>query len=111
MDIVKRGEKDNCVIVPVEGRVDAVTAPQFENQLVDWVSNSTDDFLIDLSGLDYISSAGLRSMLGIAKRLKANDRILMLCSLTDTVKEVFDISGFSTIIPIYDSEEAALKGK
>ncbi|MFO7985647.1 MAG: STAS domain-containing protein [Desulfatiglandaceae bacterium] len=109
MEIVKRAEKDNCIIAAVNGRIDAVTAPEFERQLNDWVAQGRSDLLMDLNGLDYISSAGLRSMLGIAKKLKKDGRALMLCSLTDTVKEVFDISGFNTIIPIYNSVETALK--
>lgn len=109
MEIVKLEEKDNCVRVAVKGRIDAVTAPEFEAELNQWVSQGTADLLMDLNGLDYISSAGLRSILGITKKLKKDGRALMLCSLRDTVKEVFDISGFSTIIPTYDSPEAALK--
>lgn len=109
MEIMKKGEQDNCVTVAVEGRIDAVTAPEFEKKLSAWVGENAADVIVDLSKLDYISSAGLRSILGIAKRLKGDERKFMLCSLKDTVKEVFDISGFSTIIPIHDSVEAALK--
>ncbi len=109
MEIVKKGEQDNCVLVAVKGRIDAVTAPEFESRLGEWVSENTADLMVDLSELDYISSAGMRSMLGIAKRLKADDRNFVLCSLKDTVREVFDISGFSTIIPIRNSIEEALK--
>ena len=109
MEIVKNGEQDNCVLVAVKGRIDAVTAPEFDKQVGEWVDADTSDFIVDLSELDYISSAGLRSILGVAKRLRGNERELTLCSLKDTVREVFDISGFRSIIPIFDSVEAALK--
>ena len=65
-------------------------------------------FIIDFEALDYISSAGLRSILVIAKKLKAQDGQILLCSLKDAVKEVFEISGFSSIIPIHESVEAAI---
>jgi anti-anti-sigma factor len=66
------------------------------------------DFVIDLGELDYISSAGLRVILATAKRLKEKEGKILLASLQDMVKEVFEISGFSAIIPIYESVESAL---
>ena len=66
------------------------------------------DFVIDFAGLDYISSAGLRVILATTKKLKEKEGKLLLSSLKDIVKEVFEISGFTAIIPIYDSVETAL---
>lgn len=108
MEIIDAGKEKNSVIISVKGRMDAVSAPEFEQKLGDWIDAGESNFVIDLSEVDYISSAGLRSILVIAKRLKANNGQLMLSALQDAVKEVFEISGFSSIIPIYESVEAAL---
>ena len=60
--------------------------------------------------LDYISSAGLRVLLAAAKQLKGIDGELRICSLNEVVREVFDISGFTTIFKVFGSESEALDG-
>lgn len=105
-----RVEKDEkCPIVSVKGRMDALTAPDFERQVSEMIEKEDTDFIIDLAELEYISSAGLRSILVAAKKLKQKEKRLFLAALQDVVKEVFEISGFSGIIPIFDSVETVLK--
>ncbi|MEO8329077.1 MAG: STAS domain-containing protein, partial [Candidatus Nanopelagicales bacterium] len=58
--------------------------------------------------LDYISSAGLRVLLGAAKKLRASGGTLGMFGLNQSVREVFDISGFSAILSVYPSEAEAL---
>ena len=100
---------EKSLIVTVSGRMDALSAPEFEKKVGGWMDEGETNFIIDLGMLDYISSAGLRSMLILTKELKAKDRQLLLAALKDTVQEVFEISGFSSIIPICKSVEAAIK--
>ena len=69
MEIQTRKEK-NAVIISVKGRMDAVTAPEFEKSLSDFISKGELSFLLNFGGLEYISSAGLRSILATAKKLK-----------------------------------------
>ena len=66
--------------------------------------------VIDFSSLDYISSAGLRVLLGTAKRLSQAKGALRLFGLNETVREVFEISGFATILTVVDTEANALSG-
>ena len=108
MEINTKKEK-NIMIVSVQGRMDAMTAPEFEKSLSDLISKGEKKFLVNLKGLDYISSAGLRSILATAKRLKNEMGEIMFCGIKDTVGEVFKISGFHSIFKIFDSEEAALQ--
>ena len=96
------------IVVSVKGRMDAVSSPDFEKQLKELIETGVICFVIDLNDLEYISSAGLRSILTSAKKLKGKEGRLILAGLKDVVKEVFEISGFSAIIPIYDSAESAL---
>ena len=68
--------------------------------------------LVDFSSLQYISSAGLRSILLAAKKLKSKGGRFALCSLSAAIKEVFDVSGFSSILDIHAGQDqgvAALK--
>ena len=109
MEIIDAGREKNAVIITVKGRMDAVSAPDFEKKLGDWIDEGEKNFIVDLGELDYISSAGLRSILATAKKLKAVNGQLLLSALKDVVKEVFDISGFSSIIPIHETVEAALE--
>jgi len=97
------------VIASVKGRLDAVTAPEFEKNLSDLISKGETIFLLNFAGLDYISSAGLRSILATFKKLKEKQGKILFTGLQGPVEEVFKISGFHTIFKIFDSEETALK--
>jgi len=103
---VKNEEKGT--LVTVTGRMDAVSSPEFEKELARLIDEGNINFVIDLAGLDYISSSGLRSILVTAKKLKAKNGQILLASLQAVVKEVFEISGFSAIIPIHESVEEAM---
>jgi anti-anti-sigma factor len=107
---IKTSIQDDIMIITIGGRLDAVSSPDFDKQMDGFISQGNKNFVLDLSSLDYISSAGLRSVLSASKKLKAEGGSLALASLKDVVKEVFDISGFTKIIPIYDSVESAISG-
>jgi anti-anti-sigma factor len=109
MKIRNNGKQKDCLLITVEGRMDAVSTPEFEQSMKSWIDEGETMFIIDLAGLEYISSAGLRGILTSVKRLKAEGGQIFLTSLRGTVKEVFEISGFSTIIPIFESVEDALQ--
>jgi anti-anti-sigma factor len=108
MEIQTRKEK-SVVIVSVKGRMDALTAPEFEKSLSDLISKGETLFLLNFAGLDYISSAGLRSILATFKKLKEKQGKILFTGLQGPVEEVFKISGFHSIFNIVDSEETALK--
>lgn len=107
MKINTRKEK-NALVVYVKGRMDAVFSAEFENKMAALVDSGENTFIIDLGELEYISSAGIRSILVLTKKLEARAGKLALCSLKDLVEEVFKISGFISIIPVYESVESAL---
>ncbi|HNY73454.1 MAG TPA: STAS domain-containing protein, partial [Syntrophales bacterium] len=100
IDVRKEGQ---AVIISLTGRMDAVSAPQFDRTAEDLLAHGDRRIIIDFVALEYISSAGLQSILALAKRLEPVDGDVILCNLGGPVKEVFDISGFSIIFPIFDS--------
>ncbi|MCX5853171.1 MAG: STAS domain-containing protein [Deltaproteobacteria bacterium] len=110
MEIKTKKEK-NTVIVSVKGRMDAVTSPEFEKSLSTLIAAGENDFLINLHQLEYISSAGLRSILTVAKLLKTKDGKILFAALQGPVKDVFNISGFGAIFKIHETEEEALKAE
>jgi len=101
-------KKKNALVVSAKGRIDAVTAPQFENILIDFISSGEKILVIDFADLEYISSAGLRCLLATAKKLKENRGEMLFAGLQYTVNEVFMISGFNSIFRIFTNYEEAL---
>lgn len=107
MEIQTRNEA-TVTVVTITGRLDAVTAPEYEKRVQGLIDGGSISFVIDFEGLDYISSAGLRGLLVTAKLLKARGGQLRFANITGTVKEVFDISGFGSLFQMDDSVTAAL---
>jgi anti-anti-sigma factor len=108
MEIIKFGKENNALVIKVNGRMDAVTAPEFENKMGLWIDEGEKCFVVDLGSLEYISSAGLRSILIIAKKLKSINGKILLAAMEESVNEVFEISGFNSIVPIHDTVQAAI---
>lgn len=106
MEISTRDSND-IHIVAIAGSLDSGTAPQAQKAL-DGVVAGAKKVALDFSTLDYISSAGLRVLLGAAKQLKAKGGKLAFFGLNQSVREVFEISGFATILTVYPSEAEAL---
>ncbi len=107
MEIATRKEQKGMV-VSVKGRLDAVTAPELEKNLFDLIAQGEYALVLDFQGLEYISSAGLRSILAAAKKLKEKQGTMLFSGLRDAVAAVFKISGFLSIFRTFDSEAAAL---
>ncbi len=113
MEITTRAHHD-VTLVAVVGSLDSNTSPQAQQALDAILSGGARKVVVDLTALDYISSAGLRVLLGTVKRLGgragAGGGALRLFGLNETVREVFDISGFSTILAVFATEADALRG-
>ena len=107
MEVTAR-EESGCTVAKVAGRLDAATAPVFEKTCDEWIGKGTKKLVLDLSSLDYVSSAGLRAVLSTMKKLKAAGGGLAVSGLTGVVKEVFTISGFDALLPIGDSVAQAI---
>ncbi len=101
--------RGNAKLFRLQGRLDSNTSPALEERLVQAVTNGTRSVVIDFKHLDYISSAGLRVILKTAKALKRENGKLLLCCMQDYVKEVFEIAGFDSLLPILASREEALR--
>lgn len=99
--------RDEATVATLAGRMDAMTTVEFDRWFADRLAAGTTRCILDLQGLEYISSAGLRSLLSAAKQLKTKNGLLLLSGLAGTVEEVFRMSGFLTILPSFASVEEA----
>ncbi len=100
-------QQQGVLILKPCGRLDSNTAQQFEKDLLAQLDNNP-QVVLDLAGLDYVSSAGLRVLLIAAKQVKQKAGSLALCALQDSIRQVFEISGFLSILTVCDSREEAL---
>lgn len=107
MNIVFQQE-NGVTVALMSGRLDSVTSPTAERELSAGLERSA-GFLIDLGELEYVSSAGLRVFLMLAKQARASAKALGLCSLRREVSDVFEISGFSTLFTLFPGRAAGIQ--
>jgi anti-sigma B factor antagonist len=98
----------NILVISPVGRMDAVTALDFSQRFNACIEAGDTRFVVDMSGLDYISSAGLRSVLTAFKKTEARQGILLLCGLNGLVRESFQLSGFLNYFKTYDTVAEAV---
>ncbi len=101
-------ESGDVRVLSFQGNLDTNTSPDAESAINGLIDGGAQKLLVNFEKLDYISSAGLRVLLATAKKLKASGGDLKICCLNQTVQEVFDISGFATILSVTPTEEEAL---
>ena len=111
MDLSHRRYADAVVLAPV-GRIDHASAESFKTALAPHIARCAagqDQIVLDLSGVDYISSAGLRVLMLARKQAKAQGGTLAVAGLTPVVKEIFEISRFTVVFDLFPSVRAALE--
>lgn len=106
LEITVSDEKDVTVVALV-GRLDTKTAHDLEKSVNGLLGQGKRRFVLDLAGLEYLSSAGLRVLLMLAKRV-SDEGYLALCGLNAVVREVFDIAGFTSLFSIHPKRAAAV---
>jgi anti-anti-sigma factor len=106
---LKQEKIGNVLAISISGRVEINTAPKLKQNVMGPIESGERQLLVDLSGLEYISSSGLGVLLHAAKTLEKQKGSVMLCALKPHIKEVFQICGFTKIFPLYETREEALK--
>ena len=91
MEIIEK-KQDDISIFSLKGRLDSNTSPGLEERIFKAIEDGSSKMIIDFELLDYISSAGLRVINKTTKQLKNNEGKLVLCSMQDYIKEVFEIT-------------------
>jgi anti-sigma B factor antagonist len=99
MDITKKVDGDVTKLT-VSGRLDTLTSNELAKQLDDLFAVKVENLVFDFEGLDYVSSAGLRVLLSAQKKISAAGSQMKITGCNENVKEIFDITGFSSFMTI-----------
>ncbi len=105
---ISKTTQDNAIIINVAGRLDATTADSFTTACQEVLDQAPQKIIVQLGELEYISSAGLRGILILLKNCRAKSISIGFCSLQKMVEEVFKISGFLTMLSVFDNQDDAL---
>jgi anti-sigma B factor antagonist/stage II sporulation protein AA (anti-sigma F factor antagonist) len=84
-------------IIAISGRLDTINAPDFERTITPVMESDMTEVILDCTALDYISSAGLRLFLTLQKVSSSKQGKLILRKIKTEIKEIFDMTGFSSI--------------
>ncbi|MDR1035278.1 MAG: STAS domain-containing protein [Deltaproteobacteria bacterium] len=104
---ITTADKGAYTLITVSGRMDATSSPSFDEAARALGPLPAKHVLVELHGLEFISSSGLRSFLALAKTVQKAGFTTAFCSLSHMAEEVFRIAGFMSILKIYPDEAAA----
>jgi anti-sigma B factor antagonist/stage II sporulation protein AA (anti-sigma F factor antagonist) len=110
MDLAPRRFGDTVVLHPV-GRIDYATADAFADALfahLDGCAAGQDRVVLDMSGVQYIASAGLRALMLASKRVKRQGGVIVIAAMQEVVQEIFEISKFTLLFDTFPSVREAL---
>lgn len=105
---VKEEKKGDVLILRIKGRLDAISAPAAEKKVFDCINSGNSNLILDVSGVDYLSSAGMRMLLSTTKKLKSISGRMILFGMTNNVMDVLKMSGFDHVLELCRTEEEAL---
>lgn len=101
-------DREGVKILRIDGRLDAASTPILEKKLAEHIEDAG-KIALDFSRVDYLSSAGMRLLLSVTKKMKARKGQIVFFSLGEDVMEIIKMAGFERILPIYSKETDALK--
>ena len=107
MKITQRVEGDVTVFLP-EGRIDTLAADEMDQALQAAVAGGSHKIVVDMSGVDYISSAGLRSLAAVLVKSRAEGGDMKIAALNERVTRVFNIIGFDLLMSLHETSDAAI---
>jgi anti-sigma B factor antagonist len=107
MDIQTQEHK-RVVVVSVAGRIDSATAGEFEDTLNEFTQQGKNNIVLDLSDVDFISSAGLRVLVTARKAVKSSGGEIVFAESSEQVLETLEIAGLDVLFEQYPDREAAV---
>jgi anti-sigma B factor antagonist len=100
--------QNNILIIKVNGSIDSNTAPEIQEKVLE-ASADSKNVIIDLSEVDFVSSAGLRVILMIYRQIKSKDGKVVLVGVSEEIEDVMTVTGFANFFEMVDTVENALK--
>lgn len=98
-------EKGDVIVVRVAGRLDAASSPQLEKKINAIIDSGHFKLILNFADVEYLSSAGMRLMLSVSKKLKNVEGKVVACSIHDEVMDVIKMAGFHQVLELYATEE------
>ena len=105
---VKWERKDDILIGMLIGHIDSSNADRFQRIVESGIDAEDQALILDFERVFFISSAGLRISLILSRKFNESGKKFGVCTLSDPIRNVLAISGFDRVIPIYDSQAAAI---
>ncbi len=105
---ITREEKAHVHVFHITGRIDAASAPLLEEQILPLLQEAATTLLLDMQGVNYLSSAGMRVMLSATKKLALTQGQCVFSGLNEEIMETIKMAGFEKILHIFPTESAAL---
>ena len=106
---IKESKTDGVTVLALSGRLDTLNYGVLEKKLQSLFDDQRIRIVLDCKDLDYVSSSGLRILLMYLKKANGTGGKLTLSRLSRNIREIFDISGFTSIFDIYDNTEDAVR--
>jgi anti-anti-sigma factor len=107
MEITTR-EYKRAVVIRVTGRVDANSAPHFDEALKSQMETGSHHLVVEMDGTDYLSSAGVRALISARKALKPRGGDVVIAQPSERVKEVLHLAGMESLFRTFETTEAAV---
>jgi anti-sigma B factor antagonist len=108
MEVTSRSS-DKAIVIYVDGDLTTTSSPKVESEINEILEETTNNVVINVEHVNFIASTGLRIILALGKRLNSKGLKLTVCSMNATTKSVFDMSGFTKLFPIFETEAEALE--
>lgn len=106
---INQSQVNDVFILELDGKLDIMNQDELENSFNSLIDAGNLNIIMDCQKLTFISSAGLRLLIIIWKKMEPLKGKLAVCSLNENTKKIFDISGYSQIFTIFSNKEEALK--
>src|SRR5262249_2233891 len=106
---IQKEQVGDAHVVTASGRLDGIYSTAFANQVGELITGTTPKVLIDFTDIDSVTSAGLRALLLLVKKATATGGIFALCGVNEQVREVLDVSGFTTMFSIHSGRAEGIE--
>jgi anti-sigma B factor antagonist len=100
---------ENAIVIYVDGDLTTNSSPEVEAEINEILEAAANNVVINVERVNFIASTGLRVILALGKRLDGEGFKLSVCSMNSSTKSVFEMSGFTKLFPIFETEEEALQ--
>jgi anti-anti-sigma factor len=99
-------QDDRCLIITLSGPLNAATVSELEQVCLPRIQKGLESMVLDFTGVELMTSAGLRSLLCLGKPLTEIGSQLVICGMPAIVEEVFTLAGFDSLFPMFNSLDA-----